>query len=210
MIEETVCAPGETDRNEGAHDQFLWVDPEAPGNTLPKAVVTALVGHTLGRQGTFIWQLARAPRSEDTVAFCYGVTASGCRGQSTSLELVEMSGSSGEASYLSKNHSPLPSAPLLQKVLEEKGEEKGWLQPRTAGEGRSCREVAAACLSGCACRRGPALSSMNSPSGNLCLVVLGKELGLVDAEGDGVLPLFEEHMVYMCVGGGAALPCCVQ
>lgn len=154
-------------------------------------------------------QLARAPRSE-APAFCsHGITASGFRGQSTSLELVEMSGSSGEASSLSKNHSPLPSAPLLQKVLEEKGEEKGWLQPRTAGEGRSCREVAAACLSGCACRREPALSWMSSPSGNMCLVVLGKELGSVDAEGDGVLPLFEEHMC-ICVWGEGSSAFCVQ
>ena len=51
---------------------------------------------------------------------------------------------------------------------------------------------------------------MNSPSGNMCLVGLDKELGLGDAEGDGVLFLFEEHMVHMCVGGRPAFLCPVQ
>lgn len=54
---------------------------------------------------------------------------------------------------------------------------------------------------------------MNSPLGNMCLVGLDKELGLGHAEWDGVLLLFEKHMVYMseCGGGGVgrtALPSC--
>lgn len=64
--------------------------------------------------------------------------------------------------------------------------------------------------SGCACGRGPALSWMNSPSGNMCLVGLDKKQGLGDAEGDAVLLLFEEHMVHMCVGGMPVFLCPVQ
>ena len=60
--------------------------------------------------------------------------------------------------------------------------------------------------SGCAWG-GSALSWTNSPSGNMGLVGLGKELGLGDTEGDGVLLLFEEHMVYKrLVRSWAALP----
>lgn len=55
-------------------------------------------------------------------------------------------------------------------------------------------------------REGPVLSWMNSPSENMGLVGLGKELGLEDAERDGVL-LFEKHMVYKCLGVGVGQLC---
>lgn len=44
---------------------------------------------------------------------------------------------------------------------------------------------------------------MHSPSGNTCL-------GLGDAEEGGVLLLFEEHKVYMCVVGRPGLRPCVH
>lgn len=46
-----------------------------------------------------------------------------------------MAGSSGQASSFSRDHAPFPSASLLQKVLGEKGEEWGWLQPTMVGDG---------------------------------------------------------------------------